>query len=156
MMDTRLEVDQRGGNPLTAHPTLKKVESPEGIVRRAHVSVLSGKKTALSKARIFLLTSRKTASAGEHLTLALKRTGRAMLIGEKTAGAGHFGSTTTLGGGYRAFIPIGRTFDPDTGKGWEQTGVEPHVKISAETALDEALRRASLSLAAAKKALESF
>jgi C-terminal processing protease CtpA/Prc len=156
MMDTRLEVEQRGVSPLTNHPTLKKVESPEGIVRRAHISVPSDKQMALKKAKIFLLTSNKTASAGEALTLALKRTKRATLIGEKTAGAGHFGRTTALGGGYHAFIPVGRTFDPDTDKGWEQTGIEPHIKVPAEKALDEALKRAKVNREAAKKVLESF
>ncbi|MDQ4120825.1 MAG: S41 family peptidase [Acidobacteriota bacterium] len=156
MMDNRLEVEQRGSSPLTNHPTLKKVSSPEGIVRRAHLANPSGKNTSLNKARIFLLTSNKTASAGEHLSLALKRTGRATLIGEKTAGAGHFGRTTALGGGYRAFIPVGRTFDPDTDKGWEQTGIEPHVKVPAEKALDEALKRAGVDRDKAKKALDSF
>ena len=156
MMDTRLEVEQRGSNPLANHPTLKRIAGPEGIVRRAHMSVPSDKNTALSKARIFLLTSNKTASAGEHLSLAMKRTGRATLIGETTAGAGHFGRTTALGGGYRAFIPVGRTFDPDTDKGWEQTGIEPHIKVPADKALDEALKRARINRKVAQKALESF
>jgi hypothetical protein len=156
MMDSRLEVEQRGSNPLTNHPTLKKIEGPEGIVRRAHISVPAGNNNTLSKARIFLLTSNKTASAGEHLTLAMKRTKRATIIGVKTAGAGHFGRTMALGGGYRAFIPIGRTFDPDTNKGWEQTGIEPDIEVPSEKALDEALKSAGVNLKDAKKAFESF
>jgi hypothetical protein len=156
MMDSRLEVEQRGNNPLTNHPTLQKVESPEGIVRRAHLSVPADNNTALRKARIFLLTSNKTASAGEHLTFAMKRTKRATIIGEKTAGAGHFGRTMALGGGYRAFIPVGRTFDPDTDKGWEQTGIEPHIKVPAEKALEEALKLAGVNIDKAKKTLKSF
>lgn len=156
MMDTRLEVEKRGGSPLTDHPTLKVVTGPEGIVRRAHMVKPLAKSSPLSKARIFVLTSNRTASAGEHLTLSLKRTKRATLIGETTRGAGHFGRTTSLGGGYRAFIPVGRTFDPDTDKGWEQTGVEPDVKTPAAQALDEALKRAGVDQAKAKKAFESF
>jgi hypothetical protein len=61
-----------------------------------------------------------------------------------------------LGGGYRAFIPVGRTFDPDTDKGWEQTGIEPHIKVPAEKALDEALKQAGVNVDEAKKMLESF
>jgi hypothetical protein len=156
MMDTREEVEKRGGSPLSGHPTLKSVAGPEGIVRRAHFVNPLGKPSGLSKAKIFLLTSRRTASAGEHLTLSLKRTKRAMLIGETTAGAGHFGRTTPLGGGYRAFIPVGRTFDPDTDKGWEQTGIEPDVKVPAEKALDEALKRAGVEAEQARKALETL
>jgi hypothetical protein len=157
MMDTRLEVEKRNGSPLTDEPTLKRVASPDGIVRRAHVTGTPVKNTSLNKAQIFLLTSKYTASAGEHLSLALKRTKRATLIGETTRGAGHFGRTTPLGGGYRAFVPVGRTFDPDTDKGWEQVGVEPDVKTPADAALDEALKRAGVTdQAKAKKAWESF
>ena len=156
MMDTRLEVEQRSGSPLANHPTLRIISSPEGIVRREHFVKPLEKKTSLSKARIFLLTSNKTASAGEHLVLALKRTKRATVIGETTAGAGHFGRTVALGGGYRAFIPVGRTFDPDTDKGWELTGIEPDVKVSADKALDEAISRTGINPKKAKKALDSF
>ena len=59
-----------------------------------------------------------------------------------TGGAGHFGRTQSLGGGYRAFVPVGRPFDPTTGKGWELVGVEPHVRVPADSALAEALRLA--------------
>lgn len=156
-MDTRLEVEKRNGSPLEDTATLKRVTGPEGIVRRTHVTGTPVKNTGLNKAQIFLLTSNYTASAGEHLSLALKRTKRATLIGETTRGAGHFGRTAQLGGGYRAFIPVGRTFDPDTDKGWEQVGVEPDVKTPADAALDEALKRAGVTdIAKAKKAWEAF
>jgi hypothetical protein len=156
MMDTRLEVEKRGGSPLIEGATLKRVDAPEGIVRRAHLAVPSDKKNALAEAKIYILTSNRTASAGEHLLLAMKRTGRATLIGETSRGAGHFGRTTALGGGYRAFIPVGRTFDPDTDKGWEQTGVEPNIKVPADQALDKALEIAGVNRSTALKALESF
>lgn len=156
MMDTRLAVEQRGGSPLSGHPTLKSVEGPEGIVRRAHIANPLGKEASLSTAKIFLLTSKRTASAAEHLSLSLKRTGRATLIGEKTSGAGHFGRSEDLGGGYRAFIPVGRTFDPDTDKGWEQTGIEPHIAVPAADALDAAIERAGADREKAKKALETL
>lgn len=140
-MDVRSDVEERGGNPLTDGPTLKRIAGPEGIVRREWMAVPATRRSGLATARVYVLTSKETASAGEGFALALKRTGRATLIGETTAGAGHFGRTVTLPGGYRAFIPVGRPFDPDTGKGWEGTGVEPHVPVPAEEALEEALRR---------------
>jgi C-terminal processing protease CtpA/Prc len=155
-MDTRLDVEKRGGSPLAEGETLKRVDAPAGIVRRMHYALPSSNATALSTAKIFLLTSKKTASAGEHLALALKRTDRAILVGETTAGAGHFGRTVSLGGGYRAFIPVGRTFDPETGKGWEQTGVEPHIKVSADQALDQTLKRIGLDKSSGRKILDSL
>jgi len=102
--------------------------------------------TPLSTATVYLLTSNRTASAGEHLSLSLKRSGRATLIGETTRGAGHYGGEVPVGSGYGAWIPVGRTFDPDTGAGWEAVGVTPHKAVPAEAALDEALRLAGVGV----------
>jgi hypothetical protein len=143
-MDVRRSVDERGGNPMTDGKTLKRIAGPDGMVRREWIAVPSERPMALKRAAIFVLTSKATASAGEGFALALKRTQRATLIGETTAGAGHFGRTVTLAGGYRAFIPVGRPFDPDTGEGWEQTGVGPHMAVPADRALEVALRSAML------------
>ena len=90
--------------------------------------------------RIFLLTSGRSGSAAEHFALALKRTHRATLIGETTTGAGHYGRMIDFGG-YAAFVPFGRTFDPDNDWDWEGRGVPPDVSVPADQALDEALRR---------------
>jgi C-terminal processing protease CtpA/Prc len=100
----------------------------------------------MSKAKIYLLVSRDTVSAGEHLALALKRTGRATLIGQTTRGAGNFGRPFKLPHNFSAFVPFGRTFDPASGQGWEGTGVRPDIEVPAEKALDEALRVAGLKL----------
>jgi hypothetical protein len=143
-MDTRLAVEQTRGNPIPEGPTLRRTAGVEGVVRRAHFAVPGAEATALRNARVFVLTSNRTASAAEHFSLSLKRTGRATLIGETTRGAGHYGGMEDLGGGYAAFIPVGRTFDPDTGQGWETVGVTPHVQVPADQALDEALRRAGV------------
>ncbi len=140
-MDTRAAVAAAGRTPFEAGPTVRPLSGPEGVVRREHIA-LPGKATALRTAKVFYLTSNQTASAAEHLALALKRTGRATLIGETTRGAGHYGIGADLGDGFSAFIPVGRTFDPDTGEGWEGKGVAPHVTVPAEKALDEALRLA--------------
>jgi C-terminal processing protease CtpA/Prc len=56
------------------------------------------------------------------MALALKRTGRAVLIGEATYDAGYFTRQMDLGAGFVVNRPIGRTFDPDTGQGFEGTG----------------------------------
>lgn len=145
-MDTRSAVDQRGENPVGNAPSLRQIDGPEGVVRREHFVTPAATPTGLRSARLFLLTSNRTASAGEHLALALKRTKRATLVGEVTMGAGHYGGMMPLDPGfnYAAFIPVGRTFDPDTGAGWEGTGVKPDVEAPAEKALDAALRLVGL------------
>jgi len=78
------------------------------------------------------------------MTLSLKRTHRATIIGEPTAGAGHYGGVMPIGDKFRAFVPVGRTFDPDTGKDWEGTGVAPDVAVPAKDALVEALVRSGV------------
>ncbi|HWH22468.1 MAG TPA: S41 family peptidase [Allosphingosinicella sp.] len=155
--DVRKEVDGRpGANPFPEGPTIRTIDGPPGIVRRAYIPIPTQKPTNLKKARLFVLTSSGTISGGEAFAFALKNSGRATLIGERTKGSGHFGRTTQLGGGYRAFIPVGRPFDAKTNKGWEQTGVEPHINVPADKALEEAIRRAGINKNAAMKAFESF
>ncbi len=156
-MDTRVAVEQRRGSPIAGHPTLRQVKGPDGIVRREHF-VTPAPTASLARTRVYLLTSRRTGSAGEHFALALKRTSRATLIGETTAGAGHYGGIEPLDKDftYAAFIPVGRTFDPDTGEGWEGVGVKPDIAVPADKALDEALKLAGVDAAAATARLASL
>ncbi len=123
-MDTRSAAEQGGRNPLgPASATIREVAAPPGISRRMHHAV-PGPATPLRSARIFLLTSHRSGSAAEHFALALKRTHRATLIGETTAGAGHYGRLVDFGG-YAAFVPVGRTFDPDNNWDWKESACRP-------------------------------
>lgn len=149
---TKLVVmDQRvvpGVNAFDFGAAMEKSDGPDGMKRQTHYS-LPGPKTALATAKVYLLTSGVTASAGEHLSMTLKRTHRATLIGETTKGAGHFGQGVQLGAGYRTFIGTGRTFDPDTGKDWEGVGVTPDIAVPADQALDVALKQSGVQMTAA-------
>jgi hypothetical protein len=144
-MDTREAVDRREGSPM-AGAKLRLVKGPAGVVRREHYVVPAAKGIGLRTAKVYLLTSNRTVSAGEHLALSLKRTGRATLIGETTRGAGHYGGVNDLPHGYAVFIPVGRTFDPDNNQGWEGVGVKPHIEVPADKALDEALKLAGVTV----------
>jgi C-terminal processing protease CtpA/Prc len=100
---------------------------------------------------VFVLTSGFSASAAEHFVLALKHTGRATIVGRTTYGANHFGGDQDLGGGFTAFIPVGRAYDPKTGKDWEGVGITPDIDVAPEEALIKAL---TLSGVAPAKAAE--
>lgn len=89
---------------------------------------------------VYILTSRRTLSAAESFIFGLKINNRVTIVGERTAGAGHFGSFVDLPGGFVSFVPHGRTYDPRTNEGWEAEGIEPHVLVPAADALDTALR----------------
>lgn len=138
-LETRAAGDKE--SPFQDGPTLVRREGRAGVVTRDHIVTPDGGETRLQKAPLYDLTSTATASAGEHLAMVLKRTGRATLIGETTRGAGHYVTLAPVGSRLTALVPVGRAFDPDTGRDWEGVGVAPHVSVVADAALSEALRR---------------
>lgn len=125
-------------------PSLKPIAGTPQESMREHWSMPKGD-TRLHNARVYVLTSPRTASAAEHFAFALKLTGRATLVGSATAGANHFGGEQTLPGGYAVFVPFGRTFDPKTGADWEGKGVTPNVRVQPEGALVRVLEKEGLS-----------
>ena len=137
-MATRKSVDDAGGSPIADVPTLRIVTGNPSFVTREHW-VTPGKNRKLNKAKVFVLTSGFSASAAEHFALALKQTKRATLIGRTTFGANHFGGDQDLGEGFSVFLPVGRAYDPKTGKDWEGIGVAPDIDIAPEEALVKAL-----------------
>jgi len=91
-----------------------RAASPDESVTRSPVpgSRLAGKP-------VFILTSSRTFSGGEHFTYDLKTLNRATIVGETTSGASHGSGPPPEG-----TKPI-----------WEGTGVQPDVKVNAADAL---------------------
>ena len=139
----RLETRAAGDadSPFPDGPTLIRTAGKDGFITRDHIVEPALDEIRLRDVPVYYLTSSETASAGEHLALIFKRTKRATLIGEVTRGAGHYVALAPVGQHLTALIPVGRTFDPDTGWNWENEGVSPDIPVPAETALDEALKR---------------
>ena len=71
-----------------------------------------------------------TASAAESCAYAFQSLGRAMVIGEVTAGAANPGAPFTIDSGFTVFISTGSPVDPRTGCNWEEVGVQPDVEMS--------------------------
>jgi hypothetical protein len=111
------------------------------MVREMHRAVPRTGGARMAGTPVYVLTSRRTASAAEHLALAMKISGRATLVGDTTRGAGHYGDEVELADGFSMFIPYGDTVDPKTGKGWEGGGVTPDVAVPAKDALDYVLEK---------------
>jgi C-terminal processing protease CtpA/Prc len=88
---------------------------------------------------LIILTNSHTFSAAESFTFGMKVTGRAQTIGEGTGGGGHFGSVERLTPDFTLFVPVGRTFDPRTGLGWEAEGIQPDVEARSDEALAAAV-----------------
>ena len=131
------------GSPFGEAPTLQFVKD-DAHVTATHYAV-PGASTPLRKAKVYLLVSNATASAGEHFALAFKSTKRATLIGENTAGANHFGGPAPLNDHFQVWMPVGRTYDPKTDKDWEGVGVAPDIAVDPRQALVVALEHAGLS-----------
>jgi C-terminal processing protease CtpA/Prc len=96
---------------------------------------------------LYVLTSRATGSAGEGFSFILQQRRRAKIVGEKTSGAGYGNKETPIGNGFIFYISTFRQFDPRTGHGWQEVGVDPDTKVPAERALSVAHLEAVKSLA---------
>lgn len=120
-------------------PSMRRKPAENGVDIWEHWATPAAGGAPLARAKAFVLTDRKTASAAEHFALALKTSARAILVGETTAGAGNFGGMHRIGKRFGAFIAVGQTVDPSTGKGWDVVGIAPHVETPAKEALDKAL-----------------
>jgi C-terminal processing protease CtpA/Prc len=88
-----------------------------------------------------ILTSKKTFSAAESFAFAMKISGRADIIGEKTGGGGYMNDFFALPNGLGVSISVGRTFDPKTGLDWHTKGVQPDIQVTPNHALYTALSR---------------
>ena len=84
---------------------------------------------------VFVLTSRATFSAAETLSYALKTLKRATLVGESTGGGAHMVRRQRLDDHFTLVVPFARSISPVTKTNWEDTGVEPDVKVPAAEAL---------------------
>jgi retinol-binding protein 3 len=126
-------------------PTLATYwRSRNETTQRATLENLPGKRRP--DIPVYVLISRDTGSAAEDFAFLLQQTGRATLVGDRTAGAGHTNAVLGLGGGYSLSVSIGRTFNPKTNQGWEAVGVRPDVQAAAADAVDTAHRLALTAL----------
>lgn len=141
-MEMARSIYEKHGAPLPETDTVR-FHAKGTKVEAVHTAIPAAGAT-LTKANILVLTSNRSASAAEHFALALKSTGRGVLIGEATAGANHFGGPSALNPNFHVWMPIGRTSDIATGKDWEADGIAPDIAVDPEQALVTALKMAGL------------
>ena len=134
--------DDTNDDPYERPPIITKVQGPPGISRTEFTSIPDRAEHRLFNSQVFYLTSAKTGSSAEAIAEALKRTRRGVIVGERTAGAGHFGFFVPVGQGLEAFIPWGRVVDPVTLQDYEGVGVAPDIIVPADQALEKALHLA--------------
>ena len=100
----------------------------------------------LADAPLFVLTSRRTASAAEEFAYNMQALERGAVVGERTAGAANPGEEFEPAPGWRIFVSTGKAINPVTGTNWEGTGVTPDVDVTSDSAFDVAYARALAAL----------
>jgi carboxyl-terminal processing protease len=88
---------------------------------------------------VFVLTSARSISAAEIAADALKSIGRAKIVGERTPGVVLSSKVFDIPGGFHLRVPIADYYSIRSGR-LEGAGVAPDVAVSADQALDVALR----------------
>jgi hypothetical protein len=142
VMDMELSRRVAGEMGFTADQFFHEVPAPVGRIRLEQVVEPQSNEHRLFGAKVFYLISSDTGSAGEAFGFILKTTGRGSLVGQTTLGLNHFGQVVPIGQGLEAFVPVGRSFDPRTGKDWERIGVAPDVATAPDAALATAMNLA--------------
>lgn len=105
---------------------------------------------------VYVLTSKSTFSAAEEFSYNLRNLERATLIGETTGGGAHPGGTRVATDRFTIWVPTGRAINPISNTNWEGVGVEPHIKIAANKALDVAKMTALESILKERKGQDNF
>lgn len=90
------------------------------------------------KGKVYILTSNRTASTCEPIVDALKRSGRATIVGENTAGAMLSATIFRVKGKYHLFLPIADYYNADLQR-LDRVGVKPDVALKADDALEHVL-----------------
>lgn len=92
---------------------------------------------------VYVLTSARTFSGGEEFAYGLQAMGRAVVVGETTAGAANPFTVYDLGPAVRLHLPDRRLENPRTGTNWQAVGVVPDVPVPAGRAAGTARRLAA-------------
>lgn len=87
---------------------------------------------------LYILTSSRTASAAEALPYTLQAAGRAIIVGETSAGMANPGRSFETPGGYSVFVSTGAPINPVTRTNWEGRGIVPDIPTASNEALDTA------------------
>jgi hypothetical protein len=104
-----------------------------------------GKKLAGKPA--YVLTSKETFSGGEEFSYDLKELKRATIVGETTGGGAHPVDGHRIDNRFAIAVPYATAVNPISHTSWEGTGVEPDVKVAADSALSRAEKLAADTLA---------
>jgi hypothetical protein len=90
---------------------------------------------------VYILTSENTLSAAEAFTYILQDLGRAVVVGERTAGMANPSRTFTIAGRFDLTVPFLIMRYGKSGGTFAGVGVTPDIEVSTESALETTLER---------------
>lgn len=141
-----------GGSPDTVALLVSYLIDPPGallfdVIRRdqskdAYRTSAVTRSLVNARRAVYVLTSRRTFSAGEGLAFILQERERALVVGEPTAGAANPGRGYPAGDLFEITVPNGRVSAASSGRNWEGQGVAPDVQTDAVDAFRVAHLRA--------------
>ena len=114
---------------------------------REYTTLDNSNHTSLADIPLFVLVSSRTVSGPEQVAYDLQVEKRALIIGERTKGAGNPSYFFRIKEKLLVCIPYGYAVHPETRSSWEGTGVTPDVAVPADSAL-------TIAIDMAKKAAE--
>jgi hypothetical protein len=120
----------------------RRVERGQWVLPALPAKRLTGKP-------VYVLTGSTSFSAAEWFAYALKKLGRATLVGERTAGGAHPVDRKPVGSYFFLQVPIGQIRDPVDRGDFEGQGVTPDHAVASADALAVAHRLALADLAKA-------
>ena len=88
---------------------------------------------------LYILTSKRTFSAGEAVAYDLQAVKRAIIVGEVTGGGANPFEFRRIDDHFALSLPEQRSVNPITGTNWQNVGVKPDVPVEADRALETAL-----------------
>jgi len=159
-----LDLRENGGGSAALIPVLasylfddQPVHLYDQVDRRLGTRTQAWTAPALTGARfggkkpVYILTSASTISAAENLAYTLQKLGRALVVGERTAGAAHGSYGKPVSSHLVPMVASRRVIHAVTDSDWDRSGVLPDIKAPAQDALAAALARARADLAGAAR-----
>lgn len=110
----------------------------EGIHKHDGLCLMVAPAEPTFKGKVYILTNKNTASTCEPLVYGLKQSKRAVVVGERTAGAMLNGEKFELSGRYNLWLPTADYYTVDGNK-IDKIGVEPDIQVKSELALEKVL-----------------
>lgn len=110
----------------------------EGIHKQEGLCLMVAPDQHCFKGKVIILTNRNTGSTCEPFVYGLKQSGRATVVGERTAGAMLNGERFQLTGKYKLWMPTADYYAAD-GTRLDKTGVTPDCVVAPEKAMEKAM-----------------